>query len=426
MNVLLIGYACDPNKGSEEGVGWGWVQMIRRFAEVDVITADFNEPGLRGREQAGLRFCFVKQRPWQYRPERVWRRIEDSALKPLMNLSYTLWLGQATRLAREMVRRKRYDVVHLVTYVGFRFPGRFAELGVPFVWGPIGGLENTPWRFLREMGWYGAAYYTCYNVINTLQKALLPGPRRAMRIAGQAGGLIAATEGIRREIRRWYGQESEVICEIGPPGTVATSISERGEGEPLRIAWSGLHLPGKALPLLLRGLSGLGGRLDWRLTVLGSGPLTGKWQRLARELGIAGRIEWTGKLRRDEAVRRVHEAHVFAITSLKDLTSTVLLEALSQGVPVVCPDHCGFSNVVTGDCGVKVKMESPRQLARDLAEAIARLGADEGERRRLAWGALKRIEDFAWDVKARQVERIYRRVVESGKKEKLHNRAEPW
>ncbi len=47
----------------------------------------------------------------------------------------------------------------------------------------------------------------------------------------------------------------------------------------------------------------------------------------------------------------------FVITSLKDLTSTVLLEALAQGVPVICPDHCGFADVVTGECGLKIPME---------------------------------------------------------------------
>jgi glycosyltransferase involved in cell wall biosynthesis len=253
-------------------------------------------------------------------------------------------------------------------------------------------------------------YFACRNVINTLQKWLLPGPKRAMRKAAETGSVIAATEGIRREIKRWYGVESTVICEIGPPGEVATGITERQPGEPLRIAWSGLHLPRKALPLLLEAL--VGAKTDWRLTVLGTGPCTRKWKKHAEKLGISGRIEWTGKLPRDEAVRRMHGAHVFVITSLQDLTSTVLLEALSQGVPVVCLDHCGFSNVVTEECGIKVRMESPRQVIEDLGLALERLGEDEGLRRRLAAGALERIKDFSWEKKAEVVDRIYRGIVE--------------
>lgn len=412
MRILAIAYACDPRRGSEEGVGWGWVRMIAGLAQVDVITADFQRAGVAQGGLAGVHFHYVQPRPWHYRPDDRWRRIEASAAKPLMNLAYQGWLGAAARLARDLCTRHRYDLVHLITYVGFRFPGRFYRLGVPFVWGPIGGLENTPWRFLGVMGWDGALFFAGRNLINTAQKALLPGPRQAMRVAGARGGLIAATAGIKREIAHWYGQRSTVICEIGPPADCAADCAQRAPGAPLQIAWSGQHLPGKALPLLLRGLAGLApDRLDWRLTVMGTGPLTGKWQALAQRLGIDDRIEWTGQLPRALAVRRMHAAHVFAITSLKDLTSTVLLEALSQGVPVVCPDHCGFANVVDASCGVKVPLQTPAQLARDLAAAIAALGADEPHRRALARGALVRTEAFSWARKADRLAAIYREVL---------------
>lgn len=44
---------------------------------------------------------------------------------------------------------------------------------------------------------------------------------------------------------------------------------------------------------------------------------------------------------------------VFVITSLSDATSTVLLEALSMGLPVVATNHLGFANVITDACGIK-------------------------------------------------------------------------
>jgi glycosyltransferase involved in cell wall biosynthesis len=154
------------------------------------------------------------------------------------------------------------------------------------------------------------------------------------------------------------------------------------------------------------------GRVDWQLDILGQGPCTRKWQREAKRLGLDSNCNWHGQLERDQAVDIVHRSHLFIITSLKDLTSTVLLEALSQGVPVICPDHCGFSNVVTQDCGIKVPVESPRQFIEDLATAIYRLGKDEVERRRLAGGALERIKDFSWEKKAAKVDLIYRDAIQ--------------
>jgi glycosyltransferase involved in cell wall biosynthesis len=119
------------------------------------------------------------------------------------------------------------------------------------------------------------------------------------------------------------------------------------------------------------------------------------------------------------------ESHLCLVTSMKDLTSTVLLEALSQGVPVICPDHCGFANVVTDACGIKVAVQTPRQFTSDLADAVARLEKDEAERRRLAQGALRRIADFSWEKKEQVVTSIYRRVVRADRRDSAERVAEP-
>lgn len=419
LRVLAVAYACNPRQGSEEGVGWGWVNAIAANHRVDVVTAAFHRPDIEyglaeGAEKlADVRFHYVAEKPWHYRPSHPWKYIENGVLKPIMNLAYAAWQRDAYRLASQLDTQIGFDLVHLITYVGFRFPGRFWKLDLPLVWGPIGGLENTPVRFLPLMGAYGCTYYACRNLVNALQRRWLPGPRRAMAKAARTQSIIAATEGIRREIDRWYGHPSEVICEIGPPSTIAETHTLRQPDERLRLVWNGQHLPGKALPLLLKALAGIDGVVDYELTVLGAGPCSRKWQRLAGELGIGGKCRWPGWMRRDEAIRVMGQAHVSVITSLKDLTSTVLLESLAAGLPVVCPDHCGFSNVVTSDCGIKVPVRSPQQLVGDLATAIERLACDEAERRRLAAGALRRIQDFSWDRKAETVAAIYRRAVES-------------
>ena len=49
----------------------------------------------------------------------------------------------------------------------------------------------------------------------------------------------------------------------------------------------------------------------------------------------------------------MQDADIALITSLRELTSTVI-ESLSLGLPVVCLDHCGFSDVIDESCGIKV------------------------------------------------------------------------
>lgn len=415
LKVLVSAFACNPYCGSEEGVGWGWVIALAERHDLWIITADFHrlsiEKAIQDTPQffSHLKFHFITPEPWHFSPTKGWRFIEGSIFKPIMNGAYRLWQRDAFQIAKELHREIKFDIVHQLTYVGFRFPGHLWKLDLPFVCGPIGGLENTPWRFLPKFGFNGYLYYACRNIINSIDKRFLPGPKKAFIRA--RGGIIAATNGIRKEILRWYGVESEVICEIGPPSEVTQDHSLREPGELLNLSWSGQHLPGKALPLLLHAIAKVPTDLKWQLDILGNGPCNKKWQRNAGKLGMNNRCKWHGKLPRTGAIRRVHRSHLFIITSMKDLTSTVLLEALSQGVPVICPDHCGFTDVVTEDCGIKIAVKTPRQFATDLAAAITLLAKDEEKRRRLAKGALRRIEDFSWEEKAKQINLIYHRMV---------------
>jgi glycosyltransferase involved in cell wall biosynthesis len=414
LKVLISAYACNPFRGSEEGVGWGWIQEISKHCDLWLITAEYHRADIETHVSrypdflSNIHFFYVPHKPWHYKPSKGWLLIENSMLKPVMNLAYKLWQRDAYSLAKELHTRKGFDLVHQLTYVGFRFPGHLWKLNIPFVWGPIGGIENTPWRFLPSLGLNGCIYYLGRNIINSLHRAFLVSPKRAFRKA--RGGIIAATEGIKREILRWYGEESEVICEIGPPSVIADDYTRRTLGEPLRLSWSGQHLPGKALPLLLKAVTMLPKDISWTLDILGEGPCTSKWKRLAVSLNLNGNCSWHGLISRDKAINVMHNSHIFVITSLKDLTSTVLLESLSQGVPVLCPDHCGFSDIVNEDCGIKIPVHSPLQLSRDLSAAIIRLAEDEEERRYLAQGALKRIEEYSWQKKAEAIIIIYERV----------------
>jgi len=418
FKVLVSAYACNPYIGSEEGVGWGWVRAMAQYHQLWVITAEFHRADLETAQNETpdlfkhIKFIYVPHRPWHYTPTKAWLFFEGSILKPIMNYAYRLWQRDAFQVAKNLNRKIHFDLTHQITYVGFRFPGHLWKLNAPFVWGPIGGLENTPPQFLPELGPQGFIYYACRNIINSIDKRFLPGPKKAFKRA--RGGIIAATNGIRKEILRWYGVDSEVICEIGPPSDIAQDFTRRKPGEFLKLAWSGQHLPGKALPLLLHALFRLPSEIRWQIDILGQGPYTQKWQQLTRELGVDRRCKWHGQIPRSEAIKRVHRSHLFIITSLKDLTSTVLLEAFSQGVPIICPDHCGFADVVTDNCGIKIAVHTPRQFAIDLADAITLLAKDEECRRKLAKGALQRIEDFSWEKKARQVNLIYRRIVDKG------------
>jgi len=402
LKILICAYTCNPFKGSEPGVGWGWVNTLSRYYDVCVITAlhekeDIENYFCKNRTRFhNIRFFYIHRKRY-FNLEKIW--------PPSYFHSYRSWQKKAYVFAKKLHKSENFNLAHQLTYVGFRVPGYLWQLGIPFVWGPIGGLENTPLKFYPVLGFRGTLYYAARNLINTLQKRFLLEPKKTIQAA--KGGIISATSGIKNEIFKWYGAESEVICEIGPPETIADNHSFRNPGETLRLSWSGQHLPGKALPILLKALNQTPEDVRWQLDILGNGPCREKWKKLSNDLNIESRCRWHGQLPRSDAIKVIQRSHIFIITSLKDLTSTVLLEALSQGVPVVTLDHCGFSDVVNAACGIKIPVSNPDQVIRDLNAAVVKLWENENLRRSLAQGALDRIKDFSWENKAAKINSVY-------------------
>lgn len=173
----------------------------------------------------------------------------------------------------------------------------------------------------------------------------------------------------------------------------------------MKIAWSGQHTRGKALNILILALSRIVGS-DVHVEVLGAGSRTARWKALAARLGVGMLFTWHGWLEREAAKSVVSSCDVFVITSIKDLTSTVLLEALSMGKPVVCLDHCGFSDVVDETCGIKIPVGYPKEVVEGFAKAIVSL-KDDIFRKRLSEGALKRAAEYKWERKWEVLQEIY-------------------
>jgi len=402
LKVLVSAYACSPYRGSEYGVGWGWVEAISKYHDLWVLTAahckDEIEAELLSRPQlqSRIRFSYIPKRRFF---------LADVNGSPTHLYNYTNhWQKAAYEAGKRLHKEIGFDIVHQLTYVGFRVPGLLWKLDAPFVWGPIGGLEQTTWALIPALGVHGALHFFARNLLNDWDRRFSQAPKLAFAKAD--GGVIAATTGIKKEIARFYGHDSIVISEIGLPPVTRKAPVQRLPAEPLSLLWCGLHLPGKALPFLLSALRMLPADLNWKLTIIGSGPCSAKWQRLAKVNGLADRCDWLGQVPRQTVLQNMQAAHALVITSVYDLTSTVLVEALANGLPVICPDHCGFRDAIIPECGIRVPAFSKRGLVVGLRDAIVAMN-DEILRLRLADGALSRSSNYRWDLKAQAVNTIY-------------------
>lgn len=408
--VLLLAYACSPYRGSEAGVGWHRAVETAKYFDTWVIC------GMRACKSEikrylkdhgkifGLHFLYV--------PE---TRFGQWIWKLKLHLGYyvanNLWHRRAYRVAVRLHERLRFDIVHQITWCGFREPGYLWRLNAPFIWGPVGGTQNYPWRFLPQAGSIGGLREAVRSVLNILQLRFQSRVRKAAR---RAAVVITANSTGKRHFERIHNVNPILQLDVGIENI---KNGRRGgiheDQEPLRILWSGLFKQNKALDLLILSLNNAHAFLSYELRILGKGPLEKRWRRLARYTGVDRYCTWMGWLPHDKAMAQYQWADVLVFTSLRDTCGTVVIEALSRGVPVVCLDHQGAGDVVTKECGIKIPVTTPSLVISGMRDAIVSLAEDRMKLEALSRGAIERARNYFWSVKGQQMAKIYNRVIEA-------------
>lgn len=156
---------------------------------------------------------------------------------------------------------------------------------------------------------------------------------------------------------------------------------------PYRLLYVGRLSAEKGVPHLLEAVSLLVAEGELvKLHIVGTGALEGELRRMAQALNIAEHVVFRGYVPQGEALRQIYrESDVFVLPSLQDQQPKVLLEAMSQSVPVVATHVGGIPAAIQdGENGLLVPPARPESMA----VAVLRVLADGELRRKLVKGGL--------------------------------------
>ena len=164
--------------------------------------------------------------------------------------------------------------------------------------------------------------------------------------------------------------------------------------------------------VVLHALAELRDRMALDYVVIGDGPGREPIERLARELGVADRVELTGQLEHSRALAEVARCHVFAMPSVEEPFGVAYVEAMAAGLPAIGtrgeggPEDIAFA----GGGMVLVPPDDHRAVARALEELFA-AGADA-----LGPGARANVAaNFTWARCGRATVAAYERAIEESR-----------
>ena len=397
QRILLVAHSFDVDYSMESRLSWFRAMNAARNYDVTVLCAEpfanvrcDVDPALPGVQVVAVPHSMLE------------KRFMNSTVG--FYFAYRIWHRRVLKVARQLHARRTFSLVHQVSYCGYREPGYCWQLGVPFVWGPIGGTQNVPWRFLSQFDLLSAAKEACRSIANTIQLRM---GRRVGQALRAASTVFVANQEVRASFNQTRGVELPYQLETGVERIADEPKPLRDPRQPLRILWAGRLEQWKALPLLLRAFANLPNDCRAELRVVGSGSQEHRWKQQAKRLGIDERIEWIPLP--DCSAREQHYqwADVFAFTSLRDTSGTGLLESLAAGTPIVGLNHQGARDIMSEDCAMTIPVENPRQVIAALQAALVQLSTDRVMLRKLSAGALLRAQKYHWEALNTEMNEAY-------------------
>jgi len=245
------------------------------------------------------------------------------------------------------------------------------------VFGPIGGNEHFPLRFLPTLS-FTAATFELVRMLASRASRLSPAVKTCIRRSAHV--LVANEEteslikdmrgssaGITRLAQAFYSEEK--IKEFAGHAKDTTG--------PLRLFAGGKVEGRKGMAMALQALARVKQQgVKFRYRLGGEGPEAAHLQQLVARLGLRDEVILGEPLRGEGYRRELRETHIYLLPSLRESAGLTMMEAMLAGCVPIVADCAGPGNIVTADCGFKIPVTKPEKMIEDMAKAILELDAN--------------------------------------------------
>ena len=152
-------------------MAWNWCVNLAKYCELFIIT----ESEFRNKIDATVpTLPQGKTLHFYYNPvsEKVRQMCKNQGDWRFYHY-YKKWQISTANIARKICQNEQIDILHQLNMTGFREPGYLwkvsRETGIPFVWGPIGGLKQCPRPYVEGCSTKMKSFLRIKNFLNKWQ-----------------------------------------------------------------------------------------------------------------------------------------------------------------------------------------------------------------------------------------------------------------
>ncbi|MFT4801429.1 MAG: glycosyltransferase involved in cell wall biosynthesis [Flavobacteriaceae bacterium] len=400
MRTLLISaYACEPLKGSEQGVGWNWVLQMARHNKLHVITRSNNQESI----EAHLPENLAKNITFHYYDTHPIIKGLKNKAKGLYSY-YFCWQLGIISLIKKLSKQHTFDYSMHLTMGSIWMPTFLPLLNTPFIWGPIGGGEGIPKpflsmlpaksRFVQTLRYF--LQYTAY--INPF--VFIP--------SYKAISIITRTNNTKSFIPSLFKNKVKVYLETSMEPSVFNFQKDISiKNNKINLIITGRLVPFKNVISVVKALKYIESEYNYQLTIIGSGSEEKKIKNELVLLNLSNKVKFIKETTRNKVLTELSKSDIYLFPSLREGGSWALMEAMAIGLPVICLNWSGVEVITDDASAVRLPVTNPQQMPKDLASAICKLIDNPTLRKEMGMHGRERIKNvFNWEAKGRFMENL--------------------
>jgi len=209
-----------------------------------------------------------------------------------------------------------------------------------------------------------------------------------------------------------YGLKPETITAVGNGVDTEYFIPKTNANKMPYVMFVGVLRSGKGLPELIKCAKIIcNKRPNIQFLICGFGPLLKSLQSEVHKAGLEKQVIFLGYVNRKQLLELYQKAAILLQPSAHEGLSTVILEAMSCGLPVIASDIPGNREVITSQVdGILISDRSPEAMA----NTVLTLLNDKNLMDRIGNNARNTIESkYSWEQITNNVEKCYKELLKS-------------
>lgn len=400
LKIFVSAYACEPNLGSEIGVGWHWVLEMSKYFDLWVLT--------RKKNQVNIETWLLENQSFQninfiYYDLPYYLRFWKKGLRGV-RIYYYMWQYLTNDLVKKTMLKNGIDIYHLLTYGNAIWPASKYGQKQFFVWGPTSVGDTIPKDYSRHYNFKAKLI----EGLRRLSVKLLFYHKGFKNRCNDANLIMCKTENTLKFIPDHCKSKSILFTDVAVDiNDTSDFVSQRTKGSSLikylavgRLdAWRGFDLIVEAFVKAFQFNSRI------RLEILGKGIDHSRLKSLIVKNKMEDVISLGGQVSMNEYFQRMADCDVVVNPCLKEGAVTTAFDSMSFGKPLICIKTGGYTRYFHDDYAVLVSLSNRSETISKLTEGVLQL-TNKQERIKKGSIAKQMGKNFVWQKKGMQIQEV--------------------